>query len=55
MPVRRHPGNEALGSELPVVAVKSRIMGRSNSFPSLIANHSQLQQRTRRMPLNGIV
>jgi hypothetical protein len=54
MPACCHQGNQAVGS-LPIVAVKSQIKGRAHSFPSLIANHSQLQQRTPEMLLNGIV
>jgi hypothetical protein len=48
LPARCHQGNQAVRSELPMVAVKA------DSFPSLIASHSQLQQRTHRMLLNGI-
>jgi len=42
IPARNHPGNE-VRSELPIVAVKSQIETGHNSFPRLIANHSQLQ------------
>jgi hypothetical protein len=58
MPVRRHPGNEAIDfvrPELPIVVVKSQIKRGRLSFPSVIANRSQLEERTPRMRLNGIV
>jgi hypothetical protein len=54
IPARHHPGNE-VRSELSIVAVKNQIETGHISFPSFIANHSQLQQRTQEMLLNGIV
>jgi len=50
---RNHPGSE-VRSELPIAAVKGQIETGHSSFPRLIANHSQLQQRTQGMLLNGI-
>jgi hypothetical protein len=54
IPARNRPKNE-VRSGLPIVAVKSQIEIGHNSFPSPIANHSQLQERTQEMLLNGIV
>jgi hypothetical protein len=50
---RNHPASE-VRSELPIAAVKGQIETGHSSFPRLIANHSQLQQRTQGMLLNGI-
>jgi hypothetical protein len=51
LPARRHPRNEAINEaiggsrlELPMRAVKSQTEPTSNSFPSRIATHSQLQE-----------
>jgi hypothetical protein len=38
----------------PPGAVESQIKGRQHPFPSLIASHSQLEERTRELQLNGI-
>jgi hypothetical protein len=60
MPARCHQRNEMKPSILPgsigspIVAVKSQIKGRPHPFPSLIANHSQLEEITWDMPLDGI-
>jgi hypothetical protein len=58
MPARCHPRNEMKPSILhrsfgfPIVAVKSK---KRHPFPSLIASHSQLEEITLTVPLNGIV
>jgi hypothetical protein len=38
----------------PIVSVKSEIKGTHHPFPSLIASHSQLEEITSEMLLNGI-
>jgi hypothetical protein len=55
MPACCHQRNQAVRSELSTVTVKTGMEGRCHSFPSLIATHSQLEERTPEMPLNGIV
>jgi hypothetical protein len=61
MPARCHQRNKIKLSILPGlpgspdVAVNSLIKGRPHPLPSLIANHSQLEGRTRAMLLNAIV
>jgi hypothetical protein len=55
MPARCHQGNAAVRSALLALAVKSQIKPRRNSFPSVIANHSQLEERTPMFQLNGNV
>jgi hypothetical protein len=60
MPARCHQTYEMKLSILPglpgspLVAVKSLIKGRPRPLPSLIANHSQLEGRTRPRLLNAI-
>jgi hypothetical protein len=51
LPARRHPRNEAINQAIdgsgpgsPMTAVKSQTEPGSNSFPSRIATHSQLQE-----------
>jgi hypothetical protein len=61
MPARCHQTNEMKPSiqpgspRSPIVAVKSLSKGRPHPSPSLIANHSQLEGRTRARLLNAIV
>jgi len=55
MPARCHQRNAAVRSALLALAVKSQIKPRRNSFPSVIANHSQLEERMPMLQLNGIV
>jgi hypothetical protein len=61
MPARCHQTNEMKLSIQPgslgfrIVAVKSLSKGRPHPLPSLIANHSQLEGRTRARLLNAIV
>jgi hypothetical protein len=52
------------GSELPIPGVKNQIKERRDAFPvllpqscylSVIASHSQLEERTQKLLLNGIV
>jgi hypothetical protein len=52
---RNETTNHASSLDLPILAVKSQIEGRRNSFLSVIANHSQLQEGSRKMLWNGIV
>src|ERR1700682_4744471 len=60
MPARSHQRNKIKRSirpgsiGFPVFAVKSQIKGRHHPFPSLIASHSQLEELTWEMLLNGI-
>jgi hypothetical protein len=61
MAARRHrekQSNEVIDpfrSDLPIAAVNNQIGSRHDLFPSVIANRSQLEERTPQMPLNGIV
>jgi hypothetical protein len=61
MPARCHQRNEMKSSippvhpDLPTLPLKIQMKGRRNSFPSRIATHSQLQERTPKMLWNGIV
>jgi hypothetical protein len=60
MPARRYQTNEMKLSIQPgspgppIVAVKTLIKGRPHPSPSLIANHSQLEGRTRTGLLNAM-
>jgi hypothetical protein len=52
IPLSCHQGNEAVpGVAVPAVKAKPR----RSSFPSVIAGHSQLEERTPMLQLNGIV
>jgi hypothetical protein len=61
MPVRGHQTYEmnffdpARSSGFADCCGQSQIKGRHRPFPSLIASHSQLKERTRKRSLNGIV
>jgi hypothetical protein len=61
MPACCHQRNEMKLSILrgspgfPIVAVKSQIKGTLDTSQSLIASHSQLEERTGEMLLNAIV
>jgi hypothetical protein len=60
-PARGHQSNEMNPSippgsiGIPGVAVKSGIKGKHHRSPRLIANHSQLEERTPQILLIGIV
>jgi hypothetical protein len=58
---RRHQEKESnqvihpFRSDWPIPAVDNEIGSRHDLFPSVIANRSQLEERTAQMPLNAIV
>ena len=54
LPARCHPGNDPVRPELRITAHPSQIGPRPNSFPIVIASHSQLQERTRKSPFHDI-
>jgi hypothetical protein len=61
MAARRHRDKESnevidpFRSDWPIAALDNQIGSRHDLFPSVIANRSQLEERTPQMPLNGTV
>jgi hypothetical protein len=47
--------NDPFRSDWPIAALDNKIGSQHDLFPSVIANRSQLEERTPQIPLNGIV